>query len=112
MLQHKIGLEQRVGGLDEEIGVFEIAEHRQIDDDAEGQQYRHPVAAAHRAIGGDATRDQKIKQRQPEQQWDVERVPPAVKEDRGNQQQRQNSARPEPVPHRDVGGNRRRQKQE
>jgi len=31
--QDEIGLEQRVGGLDEEIGVFELAEHYEVDDD-------------------------------------------------------------------------------
>src|SRR5439155_8190601 len=112
VLQDKIGLEQRVGGFDEEVGVFEIAEHRQIDDDTEGQQDRYPIAAAHLAIGGEPARDQEIKQREAEQQRYVDRVPPAVKEDRGDQQQRQNGARSEQLPHRDVGRNRRRQKQE
>src|SRR5437868_9021225 len=89
VLQHKIGLKQRVGGLDEEIGVFEIAEHREIDDDAEGQQYRDPIAAAGLPVGGHRPRNQEIKQREAEQQRYVNRVPPAVEEDRGDQQQRQ-----------------------
>jgi len=35
VLQDEIGLEQRVGGLDEEIGCIEIAEHYEVDDDTE-----------------------------------------------------------------------------
>src|SRR5260370_39510505 len=31
VLQHKISLENRVGGVDQEIGVFEIAEYQEID---------------------------------------------------------------------------------
>jgi hypothetical protein len=112
VLQDEIGLEQLVGRLDEEIGVFEIAEHREIDDDAEGQQQRHPIAAAHLPIGGEPARDQEIKQREAEQQRHIDRIPPAVKKDRGGQQQPQHGARPEQLPHRDIGGHRRRQKQE
>ena len=56
MLQDKIGLEQRVGGLDEEIGVFEIAEHEHIDHDPEDQQQADPVGSADQALGAEASK--------------------------------------------------------
>jgi hypothetical protein len=64
VLQHEIGLEQLVGRLDEEIGVLEVPEHREVDDNPERQQHRHPIAAAHLPVGGEPARDQKIKQRE------------------------------------------------
>ena len=48
VLQEKIGPHQGVGSIDQEIGVFEIAEHHQIDGDPEDQQQANPTGPAGR----------------------------------------------------------------
>ena len=61
-------MQQGVGAIDQEIGVFEIAERHQVADDAEGQQPRHPLGAAGEALGGHAAGNQKIEHRQAAEQ--------------------------------------------
>src|SRR5262249_32751115 len=85
VLQRVVFAKQNVGRVDQEIGVLEIAEHHQIDGDAETQEQRHAIEPSVQAAGGDPPGDQKIEQRQPEQERHIERVPPGVKQDRSGQ---------------------------
>src|SRR6202011_4069368 len=93
VLQHKIGLQRGVGGVDQEIGVFEIAEHKHVDHDPEGQQQADPVGAAGQALRRNPTRNDEVEYRDAAEQRQIERVPPAVEEQRSAEKQPQDSAR-------------------
>jgi hypothetical protein len=86
VLQHKIGLECGVGGLDQKIGVFEIAERQHVDHDPEDQQQADAVGPAGQALRGDASSHDKIENRDGAEQRQIERIPPTV-EQKGSPEQ-------------------------
>src|SRR5229473_754205 len=112
VLERKIGLQQGVGGIDQEIGIFEIGERQQIADDAKGQQPGPKIGPAGATLGGHCSGNQEIEDSQAAEQRNVERVPPAVEQQRDRYQQSQHSARTGQLPQQDVGGHRPRQKEE
>src|SRR6266852_4477489 len=79
VLERKIGLQQDVGGIDQEIGIFEIAERQQVADDAKSQQPRNPIEPAGATLGGHCSGNEEIEHCQAAEQRHVERVPPAIK---------------------------------
>ena len=103
---------QGIGGVDQKIGVFEIAEHQEIDGDPEDQQQANPTVPAGQALGGDPSGDDEIEYRDAAEQRQIGRVPPAIEEERGCEQQPQHGARAGELAQHDVEAHSRRQKRE
>jgi uncharacterized protein YhaN len=87
VLQLEPGIQDGVRRSDQEVCVFEEGERGEVDRHAESRQVGRPTAPRFQPLRHDRARHHEIEDGKADQQWQVNRVPPAIEEERGQNEE-------------------------